>query len=360
MPFQTTFSPGVGRQWFVGGLSVMQSDRGWTDIDKQTSLGDMAWPKPTSTWVGFGADDEIIGGSLPAVQSELCFEDAWLGGSSLRLKIKSTETLTEESFQCFQVPINSLALSPHTSYIAHLTYKVLSPLDIDLDVGLSVKILSDVSVAKEVRMLDLEESLLEAALNTSTWSRASIKFSVPADYTGDFLASIGVQLGFMTPEGSPNYSIDILIGQICVYQAPSQGISTPDPRILYAEYEPTSSTLNWGTGSSLVPPAPINIGTLFPDDPTPVWLLDQSPNWFPSFLYYNIYWQLPREDGTYEDDTKATFYGTTSLQDGTSFLIVREAIGCPAGKKARFHVQGVTDRGTILEVGKCGNVDVAI
>jgi mannosyl-glycoprotein endo-beta-N-acetylglucosaminidase len=409
LPFHTTFCPGVGREWFVGGLSVMGSSisslagfssslsisptstptpssssssserkqlEGWTDIDKQTSLGDMVWPKPLPTWVGFGADEEIVDGtaSLPNVESEICFDDAWLGGSSLRLRITSTEVLEEESFRCFQIPINSLSLSPHVSYVAHLTYKVLSPArsseagtvaDLDLDVGISIKVLEQVGVFREVTMLDLEESLIEGALNTSSWSRASIKFSVPADYTGDFVTSIGVQLGFMTPEPStsssgPGYAIDMLIGQICVYQAPPQSLSPPDPRILYVEYDPTKETLQWGVGSSLIPPAPINLSTILPDDPNPVWILDTSRRWLPSFLYYNLYYQLPNADGSYEDPTLAKFYASTQMEDEERFRIDRGALEGLEGQKrrVRFYVQGVTDRGTLLELGKCCSLDV--
>jgi len=138
-----------------------------------------------------------------------------------------------------------------------------------------------------------------------------------------------------------------------------QGIVTPpDLRILYVEYEPSTSTLQWGTAVTLAPPGPIDPGKLFPEDPNPVWPLDRSRTWQPTFLYYNIYIQLPLPDNSFGDPTSAVFYGTTALHDGTKLKITPDAFELPLGRKVRFHVQGVTDRGGILEINKCCYVDV--
>jgi mannosyl-glycoprotein endo-beta-N-acetylglucosaminidase len=48
--FHTTFCPGTGLSWFVEGRKVFESLNGWTDVDKQTSIGDMLWPRPTLYW----------------------------------------------------------------------------------------------------------------------------------------------------------------------------------------------------------------------------------------------------------------------------------------------------------------------
>ncbi|THU77766.1 glycoside hydrolase, partial [Dendrothele bispora CBS 962.96] len=46
IPFHTTFCPGVGRGWWVDGRKVYDKFRGWTDVHKQTSMGDLLWPSP--------------------------------------------------------------------------------------------------------------------------------------------------------------------------------------------------------------------------------------------------------------------------------------------------------------------------
>ena len=46
LSFHTNFCPGSGKAWFVEGVKVFQIDSGWTDVEKQTSVGDMIWPSP--------------------------------------------------------------------------------------------------------------------------------------------------------------------------------------------------------------------------------------------------------------------------------------------------------------------------
>lgn len=355
--------------------------KGWTDIDKQTSLGDMIWPAPMPTWVGFGDDDEPEGATgaeeiiLPEIEGELTFDDAWIGGSALRLKVKSKEFLTEEAFRCFQIPVNSLALSPRTTYIATIVYKIPSGTseEIEVDVSCSVKVLSNIGLSghggergDSIKLLDLDTAVISNmnlpinVEDASGWSSTSIKFVVPADYMGDFVASVGVQLGFMTPSGLSSYSFDVLLGQISVYQAPPDGLTAPDLRILYAEYEKESSLLHWGWGLTLTPPGPIDPTIVLPDDPTPLWVLDKAKAWQPTFLYFNIYTQIPRADGSFAEATEASFYGSTALHNGTSFLVDASVPGSKSGDNLRFHIQGVTDRGAILDLSKCCYIDIQL
>ncbi|KAG6821924.1 hypothetical protein H0H92_016108, partial [Tricholoma furcatifolium] len=80
LPLHTTFSPGVGRAWFVDGVCVRQMTDGWTDMDKQCSIGNLLWPRPDIRWEDIEQDSP-----LPGVLPAISFEDAWNGGSSLTL-----------------------------------------------------------------------------------------------------------------------------------------------------------------------------------------------------------------------------------------------------------------------------------
>ncbi|OBZ65487.1 Cytosolic endo-beta-N-acetylglucosaminidase 2 [Grifola frondosa] len=93
LPFFTSFSPGVGRLWFVRGIKVMQTDDGWTDVDKNCSLGDLAWPRVALQWEHGEHED-----ALPELSSELCMTDAWLGGSSLQLTSSTPGSDAEDAF----------------------------------------------------------------------------------------------------------------------------------------------------------------------------------------------------------------------------------------------------------------------
>jgi len=59
LPFYTSFGVGVGRAWFVEGVKVLQTENGWTDVDKQCSLGNLVWPRPTLDWEGDERTDKV-------------------------------------------------------------------------------------------------------------------------------------------------------------------------------------------------------------------------------------------------------------------------------------------------------------
>ncbi len=89
-PFMTCFSPGVGKGWWACGSLVLPRSAvgspglfksGWTDIDKQCSLGDMLWPKPSPIWLVDSVEEQ------GSVSANLWFDDAWIGGSSVHIGI---------------------------------------------------------------------------------------------------------------------------------------------------------------------------------------------------------------------------------------------------------------------------------
>lgn len=122
-PFYTTFSPGVGYSWFVEGGRMLSLPDGWTDVDKQTAMGDWLWPTPTfltqrNTWET----------NPHAVKSAVHFEDAWLGGSSLCINLSPAAFSDVQS--CFPssspaVPNKWICISVLSLSLQQLrTYKV--------------------------------------------------------------------------------------------------------------------------------------------------------------------------------------------------------------------------------------------
>ena len=100
LALHTTFCPGVGWGLRVEGVKVFQAknssqkDGGWCDIDKQTSLGDLVWPKPKVKWQRPNFSDwfsgrlqtdsewQVVDSSvwILACTPEIVFDDAWNGG----------------------------------------------------------------------------------------------------------------------------------------------------------------------------------------------------------------------------------------------------------------------------------------
>lgn len=361
LPFFTTFSPGVGYGWYVEGRSVMHKTSGWTDIDKQTSLGDLVWPRPLIAWEGDAREEPV-----PAASSTLCLDDAWNGGSSLRLTLSSPGSSAEDAFfRCVWIPIQSLAFTAQTSYAVTLVYKVRAP-SAEVDLGLSVK-LPPGSSAQELEMTPSTEN--ETGELTCGWSRTSIQFFCPAEKSGDLVGAVGVIVGIAAEDPSQPYEVDLQIGQLSVYPTLPVNASPPQPRILWADCEPASSkgqptqstyTLTWDVSSSFEPVSRIELGSV--EDPRPPWIIDRSDNWFPSFAYCNIYAQAPKGTTLALSVLKpedATFVGTTGF-DGVKNRFVLDRQAFPEGLRGgpvRFYVQGVTDRGRVLPWDLCAFVD---
>ncbi|KAK7459582.1 hypothetical protein VKT23_009563 [Stygiomarasmius scandens] len=91
--FHTTFNPGVGRAWWVCGEKVFDTQTsatfkflGWTDVHKQTSMGNLLWPTPKLALV-----DERSYGSKHSVElsasGQVVMDDAWNGGSCVKVSM---------------------------------------------------------------------------------------------------------------------------------------------------------------------------------------------------------------------------------------------------------------------------------
>jgi mannosyl-glycoprotein endo-beta-N-acetylglucosaminidase len=354
LPFCTSFSPGVGFSWFVNGAVVMpRIEHGWTDIDKQSALGDMLWPKPQLRW----EDREGTTEPVPDASSALYFDDAWLGGNSLQVVFNATGSDAEDAFfRCVWLPIQSLNVTPLVEYTVHVIFKVVPTIDppVDVDVGLSIKYPGS----------KLEPSAISVAEDlTGGWTRQTLTFALPENLRVAPVTA-GLVVGFATEDPSKEVQFSILLGQLAVYPAPpppSSHLSLASPRILWADFQRrgedrsrSGGVLTWEIAASF-PPISLPRAAPAVDSPTPLWSVDSSDDGFPSYAYFNIY-----AGAALGGPTRATFIGTTGL-DGRAnrFYVDWEVLPDVVKhlKDLRFFVQGVTDHGEVTEWGQCAFVD---
>ena len=405
LPLWMSFCPGVGKGWWVGGVGVMKAADGWTDLDKQCSVGDLVWPVPTihlegkGEWEGEGEGNTDDGSNIPHTKSEICMSEAWNGGSSLRLLLSSpspgTDTVsTEAVYRSFWLPIQSLSLTRGTKYEATLVYKIESQerkssiLDVDVDVGLSAKSLS---ITEPVQF---EISLLTPNSETPLpggWKKLSITLIVENDpEAGPIITSaIGLNITILAETFAHWYALDVslLIGQLCVYPARPLDVEVYVPMILWADVTPQLPSSNTSLGSRNKPlggtitwetavafPNTPNSTITTPDDPVSVFKVPppmQEYPWFPSFVYFNVYASVYPVIGTVGLPEAAVWIGTSGATDygrKCAFWIgwknLRGLLGLGdtgvRKSKVRFYVQGVTDRGVLLEWDKCVYVDVDV
>ncbi|KAF7984889.1 hypothetical protein HWV62_10885 [Athelia sp. TMB] len=358
LAFYTSFCIGVGRRWFVEGEKVLQTESGWTDVDKQTSLGDLLWPRPALVWEGGDRAE-----ALPEASVALDLDVAWNGGSSLRMEVSGQGSDEEDAFfRCIWLPIQSLSITTRRSYEAHVIYKLSSSTQLDFDTGLSVKIIND-TTELPVEFIPISVTPSDLA---GGWIKLAIQFEISADQPQDITCALGLILGYATEDATMPYTFSLLLGQITVFPAYPRNAALHQPKILWAAFKPTpekvqSGVLTWEVASAFPPVADINITT--PEDPRPAWNIDTSIQSLPAILYYNIYVQLPAASDHFPHPDQSLFIGTTGL-DGRErrFFVDPKCLpdAVSRARKVRFLVQGVTTYGEVLKWEQCVFVDVNV
>lgn len=358
LPFFTSFCPGVGRAWFVGGAKVLQTEAGWTDLDKDCSLGDLLWPRPTPQW-----EDDTRKEQLPGASTTLSMDDAWLGGSSLRLSLSIPGSDAEDAFfRCYWLPVQSLAITAGISYEMFIVYKVDSNNAVEFDLGLSVKSLAG-TITKEFTITPM--SIQDTDDVTGGWSKLAVRFSLQSSHPTDILSAAGLIVGLISEDPTEPLNVSIIVGALSVYPSPSSpGLSIQQPKVLWVDFRPDPSghpspfvgTLTWDVAAYF---APLTDGTLpSSEDPQPLWKLDST---FPAFLYFNIFVQPHEPDGVVPPPDNATFIGTTGLRGVENSFYVDPACippGVDEAHSVHFYVQGVTSHGHILGWQSCAFVAV--
>lgn len=357
LAFFTSFSPGVGRSWFVNGKKVLETKDGWTDVQKSGSIGDMLWPRPTLDWEHGDCEE-----APPKAQSKIDQDDAWIGGNSLNVTIAIEASQDEDAyFRCVWLPIQSLAITPQKMYEMYLIYKASPPDGTMLDIGLSVKALSGA-----VTSLDITSMQTSSAL-AAGWERLSIQFRIDDALPSDVLGAAGLVVGIAQDDPTQISTVSINLGSLAVYPArPPSEVFVPETVLPWAHFVPASKSsspldevLTW-SASSVFPLMPGITNPPSPEDPIPLWQLESRP---PSLLYFNIYIQQLPQDGTLPSPDDAIFIGTTGL-DGRANRFYVDPVSIPPQLEGvghvRFLVQGVTDRGEILPWDRCTFADVKV
>lgn len=370
-PFYTSFSPGVGRAWFVKGRQVLQSpqgtehggkdwEKGWTDVAHQTSLGSLLWPSPSAAW----EHDQRIE-DPPLVTAQLAFDDAWLGGNSILLGLDVQASDAEDAFfRCVFVPIDSISCTPGQMYVVKAWYKIRDAGSAELDVGLSVKGTTGVEV--QVVPASSTEDLGEG------WQTLSVHCTYPSETSNSTHKAgltVGMVLGMAMEDPTQQTRVSVLVGQISVVSFPDAQAVIQTPKISWASFKKAGSNktnnqrvgeLRWDVAVTLPPLQQITL--VSPEDPRPAWpTVGANPDHLP-FLYFNIFAHgYRRTSGPCGTPETAAFVGSTGL-DGRLYRLVIEQDMLPSELLAfptiRFFVQGVTYAGEILLWDHCAFVDV--
>ncbi|KAF9224571.1 glycoside hydrolase family 85 protein [Gyrodon lividus] len=359
--FYTFFSPGVGYAWFVNGKKVLDTEKGWTDVDKQCSIGNLVWPRPKPIWEGDECAEEVPTGS-----SSLDMTDGYNGGNTLKLSITPAGSAEDAFFKCIWLPVQSLTVTTEKSYEACIVYKATADEGVDLDLSISVKPLS-----KDVHS-DVGLTIGQAIVSdlSQGWSQQTLDFTA-SSALGSASVAIGLVIAIIAEDPTVACNFSISLGQLAVYPSPPlppPTVSLGTPAILWAKFTNTPNAtapskvfqgvLTWDSSSSFTP---IDLQIESPEDPNPAWILKDTPAYrFPTFAYFNIYVLPLSSSGQSVDPGSAVFVGTTGL-DGRANRFYVEAQCLPEGFDehggVKFYVQGVTDRGEVLPWDRCAVVD---
>ncbi|KAJ7174428.1 glycosyl hydrolase family 85-domain-containing protein [Mycena filopes] len=372
VPLHTTFCPGVGRAWWVDGVRVLQRPgrEGWTDIDKQTSVGDLVWPVPVLAWEG----DDARTDTLPTATSEITLDEAWNGGSALRLGVSAPgEDGEDAAFRCVWLPVQSVTVTPGKSYEATAVYKLdQEDANVDLDIALSVKLMTSLSTYSDA--FDVAPQSVSSASLPGGWTKLCVQFqssSTPV-LKGTFKAALGLVISIVTEDPSKPLTLSVLLGQLNVYPSPGPAAPAHAPMLLWADLTPAKSpnhlpldgTLTWDVAATFLPLA-TTLTLSGPEDAASAWpLAPSAERWFPRFIYFNIYAQRHAPDAAVVHRPEdAVWVGTSGYEGRAHEFAVRQAnlpFELAGVKTVTFLVQGVTDRGEILRWDQCVFVDVIL
>ncbi|TFK24206.1 hypothetical protein FA15DRAFT_669759 [Coprinopsis marcescibilis] len=339
LPFFTNFCPGIGNAWRVEGQEVWQSEKGWTDMDKQTSIGDLVWPRPKAY--------NLTGGTLSnaTMTSALNFADAWNGGTSLQLNLTVPGNATK--YGGYWVPIQSFTFTSRTKYEASIVYKV----------GLSGKVQFDATFELGIRTISGDNHSTIISKKTSDlayeWKKTTVTFEIATPVAGGSTivpSSVGLVVAVSTPSVSGPFEFPFLVGHIAVYPHLPDQYKEFKTNLLWMTFAPEAAKpldgiLSWEVVTELQQPPPVTIDD--PEDTRVPWNLQSTKqDWFPRFLYYNIYAKPVLQGGGFG---QSTWIGTTGLDGQTKrFFVYDENLPTTTGQRRfTFEIEGVLDTGDV-------------
>ncbi|KAF9530919.1 glycosyl hydrolase family 85-domain-containing protein [Crepidotus variabilis] len=369
LAFHTNFCPGTGVSWFVEGNKVYRGTTGWTDVDKQTSIGDALWPRPTLYWEDERKDE------IPEAWSRFVMDDAWNGGNSVRILLHCPGSEADTAaYRPLWLPIQSLHITPHKSYTASLIYKLSDAIANGVDTEFALVLKPPTSSDSSSFVCDMTSNEPEDLVHG--WTKLSIQFNTsssnPSANTLTGL-EIGLVIAVVTDAPTSHLELSFLLGQLNVSTQLPPKFTEDQPLILWADYTPTTTSaseavkpffgmLTWEVATTFpllknfqIPPA---------EDPKSIWNVQPTIRWFPEYLYFNIYAQAFSDNTTVGKVDTATWVGTSSSGwsgQKNMFSVIAENLPFEAkpDRKVRFYVQGVSDRGQVLQWNRCAFVDVS-
>ncbi|KAF9558384.1 glycoside hydrolase family 85 protein [Agrocybe pediades] len=365
--FSTSFCPGTGLAWFVEGTKVYESQSGWTDVGKQTSVGNLLWPNPTLFWDDARTDD------LPTASSAFCFDDAWTGGNSIRVSISLPGSEDElAAYRPLWLPVQSLHITREKIYEATFIYKLDNDSTSGLDLEFALGFKPVVREAGQQPDPDVEWNVISSATTDlhNGWTKLHTIFNTTTSNGGtspcptDMAA--GLVVAIVAEEPTQPAKLSFLLGQLNVFAHVPPAFKEEEAVILWADMTPSASgtssrfegTLSWDVFAEL-PQAKIELSGQ--DDPKATWNGQPTLPWFPSFLYFNIYARLMNNDSDAKKDEKPVWIGTSGWDGQRNGFDVRPEnlpFSVPRGGKVRFFVQGVNDCGEVMKWDNCAFVDV--
>ncbi|KAJ2929356.1 hypothetical protein H1R20_g7745, partial [Candolleomyces eurysporus] len=341
LPFYTNFSPGIGDSWFVEGRKVWQSAKGWTDMDKQTLVGDLIWPRPKISRLDNRTD------AAPIAITKMNMADAWNGGNSIRITISIPGS--NNGYHALWVPIQTLNLTSRRRYEATAVYKIAANSNVETEFTIGLRTSANADLMKIIT-----SSTITLA---NGWKKAVVQFEISTPAAGGPVLTqgqLGLIIAIVLKNPSPAVELPFLVGQLSVYP------SVPDS---YKEYDliqhwiffesestttPLNGTLNWEVAVAFDPVAPITISD--PEDTRIPWNLQPTKPWFPKFLYFNVYaQQLPGGAGS--TPGPLTWIGTSTyinVGDKKTFPVYQENLPFTSGQRRyEFKVQAVLETGEV-------------
>ena len=353
--FYTNFSPGVGYSWFVEGKKVLDTVDGWTDIDKQTSIGNLVWPWPAPSWQGAKGEE-----ALPTGSTALDMTAGYNGGNTLKLTLVYAGSKSNDTVKSIWLPVQSLVVTTRESFEARVVYKTTAGNDVDLDTHIYAKSLSN----EENGSAAFTIGQPNASNLPQGWTQQTINFTSTSTRNTASVA-IGFLVGIKPKDPSTEVTFSFSLGQLAVYPSPPpQSVSLGTPSVTGAKFAPASQAadafkgvLTWDTASTFTH---TDVQIDDEESTTPAWLLQDTPAYrFPTFVYFNIY-AAPLNGSTAVDSASAVFVGTTGLDGRANRFYVEQACfptGWDKKTAVRFYVRGVTDRGEALPWERCATVD---
>jgi mannosyl-glycoprotein endo-beta-N-acetylglucosaminidase len=192
--FHTTFCPGTGLNWFVGGKKVFESPNGWTDVDKQTSIGDMLWPRPTLYW------EEEREDKVPTASVKFHMDDAWNAGNSLCVTISCPGSDDETAaYRPLWLPIQSLCVTPCKTYQASVVYKV-NPLAEGTETEFALSLRKIPGSQDEDAVCNVTPSS-EKDLGNG-WTKFIVEFDISSDDNAPKTVRVGLVIAVVNPRRS--------------------------------------------------------------------------------------------------------------------------------------------------------------